>query len=168
MSLHKIGVALIIFIIIILIGGIIYSNLEGWSYIDSIYFSAVTITTLGYGDFAPQTDIGKIFTILFSVSGIAIGLYILTIVGKNIFDFDFHRGVKIIILKKNKKFNVEKINVGMVASWKDGKSEISQGIINEVGLNYIKLHVEKKNGQLVPKKDQRIIIITSEGKLGKI
>lgn len=58
--------------IIITIGTIAYHYLEGWSVIDSLYFSVVTLTTIGYGDFTPQTDAGKIFTILYIIAGIGI------------------------------------------------------------------------------------------------
>jgi voltage-gated potassium channel len=61
---------LITTIIIIITGTLAYHYLEGWSYIDSLYFSVVTLTTIGYGDFSPQTDAGKLFTILYIVAGI--------------------------------------------------------------------------------------------------
>ena len=56
--------------IILAIGTFTYNYLEGWSYIDSLYFSVVTLTTIGYGDFTPQTDEGKLFTILYIIAGI--------------------------------------------------------------------------------------------------
>ena len=55
----------------------------------------------------------------------------------------------------------------MVSSWKEDKKETFTGIINEIGLDYVKLHVEKKNEILVPKKEQKILIISSEGRLKK-
>lgn len=61
---------LITTIIILVIGTFTYNYLEGWTYIDSLYFSVVTLTTIGYGDFTPQTDAGKLFTILYIVVGI--------------------------------------------------------------------------------------------------
>jgi len=59
-------------IIVICIGMVVYHFLEGWSWLDSLYFSFITLTTVGFGDFAPQTDGGKIFTILYIVVGIGI------------------------------------------------------------------------------------------------
>ena len=53
-------------------GSIVYHYLEGWSWIDSIYFSVITLTTVGYGDYSPQTDEGKLFTIFYIVIGIGI------------------------------------------------------------------------------------------------
>lgn len=53
-------------------GAVTYRYLEGWSWVDSFYFSVVTLTTVGYGDFSPQTDAGKIFTIFYILIGIGI------------------------------------------------------------------------------------------------
>lgn len=57
---------------ILLIGSIVYHYVEGWSWIDSIYFSVITLTTVGYGDFSPQTDLGKIFTIFYIITGLGL------------------------------------------------------------------------------------------------
>lgn len=43
---------------------------EIWSYGESLYFCLVTISTVGYGDMAPETDGGKAFLILFTIVGI--------------------------------------------------------------------------------------------------
>jgi voltage-gated potassium channel len=61
---------LITTLLIIGAGTLIYHYLEGWSYVDSFYFSVVTLTTIGFGDFTPQTDAGKLFTVLYIVVGI--------------------------------------------------------------------------------------------------
>jgi len=53
-------------------GAVVYHYLEGWSWIDSFYFSVITLTTVGYGDFSPQTDMGKLFTIFYVLTGIGI------------------------------------------------------------------------------------------------
>lgn len=53
-------------------GSTVYHYVEGWSWIDSLYFSIITLTTIGYGDFSPQTQAGKLFTIFYIVLGIGI------------------------------------------------------------------------------------------------
>lgn len=58
--------------IVLAIGTVMYHYLEGWSWLDSAYFSVITLTTVGYGDFSPQTDGGKAFTILYIVIGVGI------------------------------------------------------------------------------------------------
>jgi hypothetical protein len=72
----------ILYIALILIFGLIYwATPSFWktelTLIQSLYFSVVTITTLGYGDITPQNDIAMIFTALESLSGIlVIGLFL--------------------------------------------------------------------------------------------
>ena len=54
------------------VGTIVYSILEHWSLLDSLYFSVVTLATVGYGDLHPTTDLAKIFTIGYILTGIGI------------------------------------------------------------------------------------------------
>jgi voltage-gated potassium channel Kch len=56
---------------------LIFRFLEGWNFIDSFYFAVVSMATVGYGDLAPKTNAGKLFTIAFLVVGI--GLFVLTV-----------------------------------------------------------------------------------------
>lgn len=58
--------------ITILIGTVFYHFVEDLRWIDALYFSVVTLTTVGYGDFSPQTDIGKLFTVAYILNGIGI------------------------------------------------------------------------------------------------
>lgn len=53
-------------------GTIVYHKLEGWAWIDSLYFSVITLTAIGYGDISPQTNEGKLFTIFYIMIGIGI------------------------------------------------------------------------------------------------
>lgn len=45
---------------------------EKWSIVDSLYFACVCFSTVGYGDLAPQTVGGKIFTCFFGFAGISL------------------------------------------------------------------------------------------------
>ena len=53
-------------------GSIFYRQVEDLSWIDSFYFTVVTLTTVGYGDISPQTTAGKLFTIAYLLIGIGI------------------------------------------------------------------------------------------------
>lgn len=67
-------------IILLFTGTIFYSRVEGWSIIDALYFSVITLATVGYGDFAPQTDVGKIFTVVYILVGVGTLLGFLNLV----------------------------------------------------------------------------------------
>ena len=47
-------------------------HLEDWTWVDSFYFSAVALTTVGFGDLSPSTDVSKLFTVFYIFSGISL------------------------------------------------------------------------------------------------
>lgn len=51
---------------------VLFMYIEGWSFLDSVYFSTVTMATVGYGDIHPVTAPGKAVTIVFIFMGIGI------------------------------------------------------------------------------------------------
>ena len=52
------------------VGTALYHWLEGWSWVDSLYFVIITLTTIGYGDFSPTTDLTKLITVFYSLNGV--------------------------------------------------------------------------------------------------
>ncbi len=83
--------AIVILLILIFVGAIIYSHIEEWNYLDSLYFTVVTLTTIGYGEIVPQTNLGKIFTMFFSFFGIAMVFYFFSVIGKYVFKKTFEK-----------------------------------------------------------------------------
>jgi voltage-gated potassium channel len=56
----------------LLAGTLAMHHLEGLAYIDALYFSVISLTTVGYGDFTPETTLGKLFVMGYLIVGIAI------------------------------------------------------------------------------------------------
>ena len=59
-------------IAVLIIGTLVYHWLEGWDYLDALYFCVISLATIGYGDFSPTTPEAKIFTIVYVINGIVI------------------------------------------------------------------------------------------------
>ncbi|CAM4011556.1 MULTISPECIES: potassium channel family protein [Flavobacterium] len=92
---------------ILLIGTLTYHYLEGWGIIDSLYFSVVTLTTIGYGDFTPKTDAGKLFTVLYIIVGIGMILSFINTIQHH-YTYMKYREKKEILKTRNLKKIAEK------------------------------------------------------------
>ncbi len=57
---------------VIAIGTVAYMLLEHWTVVDSFYFSVVTLATVGYGDLHPTTELSRLFTVGYIVTGLGI------------------------------------------------------------------------------------------------
>ena len=57
---------------LLLLGTVTYRWLEDWSWIDSLYFCTVAVTTVGFGDLTPSTDSSKLFTVFYILGGVSI------------------------------------------------------------------------------------------------
>lgn len=64
--------------LIVIIGGTIgYMGIEGWSFVDSLYMTIISVTTVGYGEVRPLTQTGRVFTIALLFVGVGSIFYIL-------------------------------------------------------------------------------------------
>lgn len=61
---------LVLFLSFYLVGILFYSRTEGWDITTCIYFTTVTITTVGYGNFTPTTDHSRLFTVFYILFGL--------------------------------------------------------------------------------------------------
>jgi len=56
----------------IAVGMVVYHVLEGWGWVDCLYFTVVTLATVGFGDLHPTTGPAKLFTVVYILIGIGI------------------------------------------------------------------------------------------------
>ncbi|MEL6959321.1 MAG: potassium channel family protein [Pseudomonadota bacterium] len=57
---------------IIAAGTVFFHIVEGWSWLDSYFFTVVTLSTVGYGSLVPATALGKIGTTMFIFLGVGL------------------------------------------------------------------------------------------------
>lgn len=58
--------------VIVVSGTVFFHAVEGWSWLDSYFFTVVTLSTVGYGSLVPATAIGKIGTTVFIFLGLGV------------------------------------------------------------------------------------------------
>ncbi|KAI0602106.1 hypothetical protein F4775DRAFT_538301 [Biscogniauxia sp. FL1348] len=60
----------IIFLMYLLLGALVFCNIEGWNYLDAVYWADVTLFTVGFGDISPETSLGRALLIPYALVGI--------------------------------------------------------------------------------------------------
>jgi voltage-gated potassium channel len=88
----KIAVLFSVILTWIGIGTVVFRLLKQWTWIDSFYFSVITLTTVGYGDLHPTMPYSKLFSAFYVLIGVGI---MVTAIG--------NMGTKI-ISRREKKF----------------------------------------------------------------
>jgi len=92
----------VVFIATIATSALVYDLVEDRaSYLDSLYWAIVTATTLGYGDFSPETGTGKVltsllicFTVFLLIPTITANLASKLIVNRDAFTHDEQEEIK--------------------------------------------------------------------------
>ncbi|KAK3939068.1 putative potassium channel protein [Diplogelasinospora grovesii] len=65
------------FLVYLLVGALVFSKMENWNYLDAVYWAAVTLFTVGFGDFYAQTTLGRALLFPYALIGvISLGLVI--------------------------------------------------------------------------------------------
>ena len=72
MTVFKVATILTTLILIVLSGTIFFHYVEEWSWLDSYFFTVVTLSTVGYGSLVPATAMGKIGTTVFIFLGLGV------------------------------------------------------------------------------------------------
>ena len=79
---NNLKIALIFIVILVAIGAVGFHVIEGWSLLESFYVTVMTLTTVGYGDFAPQSRTGMFFTVVLVSFGVGTMLYTVGLVAQ--------------------------------------------------------------------------------------
>lgn len=67
----------IMFLIYLLAGALVFSTVESWAYLDAVYWADVTLFTVGFGDFYPETSLGRALLFPYALVGvISLGLVV--------------------------------------------------------------------------------------------
>jgi potassium channel subfamily K, other eukaryote len=60
------------FMVYLLVGAAIFSHIEGWTFPDAFYWAEFTCLTIGIGDYAPSTHLGRSLLFPYAIGGIVI------------------------------------------------------------------------------------------------
>jgi voltage-gated potassium channel len=85
--IRKIGKGFGILLVVLAFGTAGYMLIEKWSFLDSLYMTVITITTVGYREMGPMSHAGMVFTIFVVFSGMGLIIFILGLVAQAMVEF---------------------------------------------------------------------------------
>lgn len=88
-SRHKkvsLALTIAVFMIFWLIGALIFQKIEKWSYFNAMYFCFLCLITIGYGDYAPKTSLGRVFFVSWAVGAVPLMTILVSNVGDTLYE----------------------------------------------------------------------------------
>src|SRR5512139_2202097 len=86
---NKIMLSAVLIFLLISAGTVGYVFIEGWDFLDSLYMTITTLTTVGFGEVHPLSRIGRVFTIALIVGGVGTVFYALGTIAKFMLEGEF-------------------------------------------------------------------------------
>ncbi len=75
MFFRELRLPLILLLTLSVVGTAGLHFIEGWTWIESLWMVAITLTTIGFGEVHPLSDAGRLFLLAFMLVGVGIGGY---------------------------------------------------------------------------------------------
>ena len=97
---NKIYRALFLAVILISIGVFGFMTISNYSFIEALYMTVITISTVGFGEVHPSTDAGKLFIVFLIITSIGIFAYIVSVLTEYIANGKFIEELKIKRMQK--------------------------------------------------------------------
>ena len=118
----KIFTAIFLLVAIVIIGVLGYVYISGYSWVDALYMTVITMTTVGFGEVAPLDDQSKIFTIFLILASVVIVGYALSIITEYILSKDHIEELK--HKRMQKKIDDFKNHVVVCGYGRNGKQTV--------------------------------------------
>ncbi len=124
----KIAITLIVFITAT--GSFGYHFIEGWTLLESLYMTVITIATVGFKEVKPLSDGGMIFTIILIISSLGSLAYVGSTLARFIFDGELINYIK--TYRVDKKIAKLKDHVIIVGYGRNGEQAAMELVENGV------------------------------------
>lgn len=115
------------------VGIIGYMLIEGYSFLNAVYMTVITIATVGFSEVEPLSAAGKVFTIFIIFSGLGIFTFFLTQLSKYFLDGDFQRYLRYYkMIKEINKLDRHIIICGYGRNGREAARILTRGKMNIV------------------------------------
>ena len=102
-KINSVKYAVIFILLIVIIGVSGYMQIEGFNFMDALYMTVTTISTVGFQEVHPLHTSGRIFTIFLIISGLGMFLYAVSVIAASIIEGELQQYFKNYITKSGLK-----------------------------------------------------------------
>lgn len=142
-SWHRLLRGIGLFLFVILVGVIGYRVIEGWSFLDSLFMTVITLTTVGYSEVHPLSPAGRIFSIILILGGVGSTLYILsTLVPYMLETIGTEFGIQ--LGRRRMEANIEKLDNHFILCGYGRVGQEIAGVFKREGIKFVVIDVDEK------------------------
>ena len=84
-------ISICVLVLLVSFGTIGYIGIEHWAFLDALYMTVITLSTVGFREVQVLSDLGKIFTMVLIFFGVSVIGYIVGSLAQIMFEGQFHR-----------------------------------------------------------------------------
>ena len=128
--------------------------IEGWDFLDAVYMTVITLTTVGYGEVHEVSRIGQIYTILLIFIGVAFFLF----VAGSVVQFMVEGRIRIILGRRSLDKKIDRLKNHYIVC---GYGRIGRVLCNQLKRKPMDLVVIDKNRELIPIFDDDKVLYVS-------
>lgn len=128
--------------------------IEGWDFLDALYMTVITLTTVGYGEVHEVSRIGQIYTILLIFIGVAFFLF----VAGSVVQFMVEGRIRTILGRRSLDKKIDRLKNHYIVC---GYGRIGRYLCNQLKRKPIDLVVIDKNRELIPILDDDKVLYLS-------
>jgi voltage-gated potassium channel len=153
-TLRPLIISIVLLLLVISIGTLGYTLIEGWSPWDGFWMVLITLTSIGYGEVHPLSDAGRGWTVLIIVSGLSLGTYALTRITAVVVEGDLLKTLR----DRKRRRDVSKLSNHYIVV---GAGRLGTSVIDEVrgaGLQVCVIERDSELAAVVEKKGVPVII----------
>lgn len=72
----RVIIGILLLIAMVVLGTAGYMTIEGWSFLDALYMTAITLSTVGYGEVHDISPSGRVFSVIFIFAAVSFTFYL--------------------------------------------------------------------------------------------
>jgi voltage-gated potassium channel len=149
-------IALTLSAIIVVTGTMGYMVIEGWDFLDALYMTVITISTVGFMEVQPMGDMGHLFTIVLVFVGVGFTLY----VAAAVVQFMVEGRIRIIMGRRRVDRKISHLNDHYIVC---GYGRIGRVLCKKIRRKPVEVVVLEQDRDLIPQMEEdRVLYICGD------